>query len=259
MKLLCLVLLAAFAAMVANGDACTDQYLLTGTSPSKVLSTAAINSLLVEHNRARLGVSPQAKTMPMLQWNQVLADFAQEYMDTCVGMVHSSNAMRSNASRFGWSYVGENLAAGSGSTYLALTGGFYSAKAWNDEVTDWTYPSTCASGKACGHYTQNIWAATTHVGCGYARCESLTFKNYWSCVYGPGGNYRGVAPYDNDVSGGAASCTGTGVPAPVIPTAAPTTAAASNAATTVAATNAATAVSARSVDCIVLFLSLFLF
>lgn len=180
----------------AFGQNC-NSYLLNvnSPSPSPILSVAAINGILTEHNRARRNVNPIALEMPMLQWDQTLANFAQEYMDTCVGLVHSSGTVRSNRTRFGYSYVGENLAAGTSTRYTPPTGGEVSTAAWNAEVADWTYPDTCRAGGVCGHYTQNIWASTTHVGCGYARCDSQPYRNYWSCVYGPGGNYRGQAPY----------------------------------------------------------------
>ena len=193
-----LAVVVALYATLALSDACDDSYLLptNSASPSTVLSVAAINGILTEHNNARRNVQPPAQVMPMLRWNQTLADFAQEYMDTCVGIVHSSNAQRTNPSRFGFSYVGENLAAGGSSAYLVTTGGAQSTRAWNSEITDYTYANnSCRPNRACGHYTQNIWATTTHVGCGYARCESLPFKNYWSCVYGPGGNFVGQKPY----------------------------------------------------------------
>ena len=204
-----LLMAAVFTIRHVNGDACDDSYLLSASapSPSSVLSVAAINGILTEHNRARRNVQPAAQVMPMLRWNQTLADFAQEYMNTCVGLVHSSSSTRQNPTRFGWSYIGENLAAGSSSAYLVATGGQVSTAAWNAEIVDYHYGNnSCNPGRACGHYTQNIWATTTHVGCGYTRCESLTYKNYWSCVYGPGGNYVGQKPYVQATGSVVAAC-----------------------------------------------------
>jgi uncharacterized protein YkwD len=200
-----------------------DSYLLAAdaASPSTVLSVEAINSILVEHNNARRSVSPAAAEMPMLQWDQTLANFAQEYMDGCPGLVHSSSSVRSNPTRFNFSYVGENLAAGTSSGYGVSTGGQRSTAAWNGELSDWTYPRTCSG--VCGHYTQVIWAATTHVGCGYKYCANERYRNYWSCVYGPGGNYNGQNPYvQASASAGTAACQVTSsspalTPAPIGP------------------------------------------
>jgi hypothetical protein len=36
-----------------------------------------------------------------------------------------------------------------------------------------------------GHFTQVVWRATTHVGCGTASCTGLVL---WVCNYDPPGN-----------------------------------------------------------------------
>jgi pathogenesis-related protein 1 len=187
---------------------CTDFFLLTGnTSPSPgQLDVRTINAILTEHNRARRNVFPWASDMPMLQWSPKLAGFAQEYQDTCPHgqtLTHSSGFLRTNATRFGFTYVGENLAAGPGDNYLpTLGGGALAAQSWTQDAADYTYgafngESTCVTGKVCSHYTQIIWAGTTHVGCGYKRCENLPLKNYWGCVYGQAGNTPGQYPYNS--------------------------------------------------------------
>ena len=180
----------AIAATPAQA-ACDDASYMLSTdeaSPSTVLTVAAINAILKEHNDARRAVSPAPETMPMLQWDQKLADLAQGYMDTCPGLKHNGDRKAD-----GYTYVGENLAAGSSSKYGVDEGGGKSTAAWNAELSEWTYPKTCTG--VCGHYTQVVWAKTTHVGCGYKYCASETYKNYWACNYGPGGNYNGEAPW----------------------------------------------------------------
>ena len=149
------------------------------------------------HNAIRASVpSPQPvpdPPLPVLVWNQELADFAQSHADTCV-YAHSDNTMRTNA--FG-EWVGENIAANTGPGYdpYSIT------DLWASEAADYDYASdSCADGKQCGHYTQIAWRETTQIGCARANCPTLTNTSfidaeYWVCEYMPGGNYIGERPY----------------------------------------------------------------
>lgn len=248
MKSLCVVvilLLTVVKEMTTVGGTsppeCVGNNFLSGESPSSVLTTDAINDILDQHNKARQDVNPPAKVMPMLKWNQKLADHAQKWIDDCPfpnggNLAHSSSSSRKNVAGYG--YVGENLACGYGGTrYNVDNGGATSTKAWNDEVADWKYApigkdKACRNGGtscAVGHYTQDIWAKTLEVGCGYKYCGSLKYKNYWVCLYGPGGNYRNQYPYVSAGNGTAAPkiCPPTTpappTPAPPVTTEAPPT------------------------------------
>ena len=104
-------------------------------------------------------------------------------------------------------------------------------QSWYDEVSDYTFDTgACTPGKMCGHYTQVVWADTTTLGCGTARCSSATDAgvaldgndvNILVCNYAPPGNVGSQQPYvpgetcaacSSSCSGGlcttdAASCT----------------------------------------------------
>jgi pathogenesis-related protein 1 len=54
------------------------------------------------------------------------------------------------------------------------------------------YGSNSCSG-VCGHYTQQVWATTTDLGCALKACPGGSYMV--SCEYGPGGNYQGQRPY----------------------------------------------------------------
>lgn len=168
---------------------------------SSPLTVAMVNEILRLHNEARYNTTPTASVMPPLQWSDDLASGAQGYLDACPGFQHSTQAYRQN--KFGFAYIGENLAAG-----MRLdSGGFATAsRMWIDERKWWTYTAptctgsdvcgTCTAdasiGQSCGHYTQAIWSRSTHIGCGYKKCN--TFEIY-DCWYGPGGNIVRQGPF----------------------------------------------------------------
>ena len=63
---------------------------------------------------------------------------------------------------------------------------------WAAEASDYNHPTNTCSG-ICGHYTQIVWAATQHLGCGYRQCDGG--GEIWVCNYDPRGNYYGQSPY----------------------------------------------------------------
>ena len=79
-------------------------------------------------------------------WSDELAQVAQDYAEVCV-FDHNSDRVSQQEE---FSYVGENLAAGSGDADYAQF-----VKNWYAEVEDYNYNSnTCDD--VCGHYTQVI-------------------------------------------------------------------------------------------------------
>jgi len=96
----------------------------------------------------------------------------------------------------GGQFVGQNLAIGYRDVSAAIS-------AWNNEKKFYDLCThTCAAprGKSCGHYTQVVWAETTHVGCGQKRCTDgpNSGKTITVCNYFPGGNLKGSRPYKLD-------------------------------------------------------------
>ncbi len=65
---------------------------------------------------------------------------------------------------------------------------------WASEVEFYDYDTNkCDRGKACGHYTQVVWADTAVVGCGKGSCDNGAV--IWACRYDPPGNWVGEKPY----------------------------------------------------------------
>ena len=131
------------------------------------------------HNRIRaeVGVDP-------LVWNAELATLAAGFVADCA-FEHSTSTERRD--KAGFSYIGENL---------YMSGGFKPtgeqvSDSWASEEADYNYANNSCAG-VCGHYTQQVWATTTDLGCAIKQCGNGYIV---SCEYGPGGNITGQRPY----------------------------------------------------------------
>lgn len=162
------------------------------------------------------GDHPVATNMQRLQWDENLAAVASNYADNC-NYSHNGNRTDEYASLLAnppsGLYVGENIYASSVSpsafSYIWSGDNYGIAGAeisWSSESANWVYGSTynnssCPGGdNVCGHYTQNVWARTTKVGCGYYNCTSgLTnasnMKTFVVCNFETGGNYSDRSVY----------------------------------------------------------------
>lgn len=169
--------------------------------------------LLDHHNKIRSNVAtgsvsgsdgklPEASNMNILIWHDGLAQIAQGWadklVDDCGSMSHNPNRESDD-----FSYVGENLywratsAAAPEDADVMETASI----SWYNEVENFykntvdSFSSQGGSG-VIGHFTQQIWADTTHIGCGYA-VYSDTYPNsyYVVCNYGVGGNIRNQPIY----------------------------------------------------------------
>ena len=142
--------------------------------------------MLAVHNAVRDGLG-----LPPLGWSSLLETTAQDWVDHLA--LHNGCTMKHSG-------PGENLFWASplrwpdGRTQPQLVSPEQVARAWASEHTDYDYASnTCRTGRQCGHYTQMVWRATTHVGCAYRICGNDA--QVWACHYRPVGNYVGQRPY----------------------------------------------------------------
>jgi len=173
-----------------------------GNAPSTTSSAnsnepADFSGTVAAHNAWRSQVK-----VADLQWSDSLAEYAQNWANNLkfrgCEMAHNPNNQN----------YGENIYWSMEMSSTPKQVPKQVVDAWGSEIADYDYASnTCVSGKQCGHYTQVVWANTTHVGCGKATCVSqllnITLNNYysvrsetvWVCNYNPPGNYNGEKPY----------------------------------------------------------------
>lgn len=151
-----------------------------------------LTGITAAHNTVRAMVDTSTP-LPALVWSPELAAHATAWAEMCEdndapqGLVdHSSSGYRSNVA--GFSYVGENIFASGAAPASAQQ----AVQTWAAEKSNFTYPNGCSG--ICGHYTQVVWRASTHLGCANVTCNGLQYPGVILCMYGPGGN-NGGAPY----------------------------------------------------------------
>ncbi len=152
-------------------------------------NTPEIDAFLKVHNDARAAVC--AGIAP-LRWSAKLAADAQIWADELKernsGLTHRN--LNVPPSSIEYRTYGENLYRGStqGNASPAKA-----AEAWLSERKDYEN----STGRETGHYTQMVWANTTHTGFGIAIASDG--KVYVVGVYDPPGNYGGEKPYTTPV------------------------------------------------------------
>ncbi|CAI9730330.1 uncharacterized protein LOC115217114 isoform X4 [Octopus vulgaris] len=135
-------------------------------------------NILKLHNNYRKNVDPPACNMIKLYWDDDLAYVAQKWADNCE-FDHDKGNKRRVPGKFS---VGQNLAQGHTDWEAAIKG-------WYSEVKDFQYGVNTQNTVAVGHYTQIVWASSTRIGCGYAKCSNI--RTFYVCNYGPAGNLIG--------------------------------------------------------------------
>lgn len=184
------VVLSAFTlalASVALGACGSDATSTTGdgAETSAEPTDPALAGVLSAHNEVRAAASPApGKPLGKLAWSTEDAAVAKAYAEKCTFEHNRDRGDR-----------GENLYAATGSSTISDV-----VKSWAAEAASYDYASNKCSG-TCGHYTQLVWGATTHVGCAVKDCTTNSpfggkgAWQIWVCDYSPPGNYVGEKPY----------------------------------------------------------------
>ncbi|KAI0735246.1 CAP domain-containing protein [Earliella scabrosa] len=144
-----------------------------GSGNSGATPQSDIDQYLQAHNSVRSQHGAAA-----LSWSDDLAAKAQEWANNCV-FQHSGGKLGK---------FGENLAAGTGSSYGIIP----AVKSWTDEVVDYNPSNPQAS-----HFTQVVWKGTQQVGCAVQSCNGIFAASfgpakYFVCEYFPQGNIIGA-------------------------------------------------------------------
>ncbi|KAG7483491.1 C-type lectin domain family 18 member A-like [Solea senegalensis] len=151
--------------------------------------------IVAQHNRLRSRVKPTAANMRKMEWDEQLASLAKEWAASC----HTNHSHQLNSSTFthiGWNSRLNPHGVASFSDVI---------DSWFEEGKDFVYSSgQCRQNATCQHYTQLVWATSSHIGCANQLC--LKEGNLWEiyvCAYYPGGNWeangRLVTPYKQGV------------------------------------------------------------
>ncbi|MEM7059768.1 MAG: CAP domain-containing protein [Pseudomonadota bacterium] len=159
--------LAIACAPQSNTSSTAETAAPTPAAGIQVADAGPMAGVLALHNRLRA-----QHCVPALAWSDRLAQTAQAWADRCV-FEHSNGNL------------GENLASGTAGAFSPES----HVQSWYDEISSYDFATgQSRDGQAVGHFTQVIWAETTQVGCGWARCGG---EEMLVCNYAPAGNFIG--------------------------------------------------------------------
>ncbi|XP_045722322.1 GLIPR1-like protein 1 [Mirounga angustirostris] len=148
------------------------------------------------HNEMRSKVWPPAADMKYMTWDDGLAKVAKAWANKC-RFEHNSCLSISYRCHPTFQFVGENIWLGG----LSIFSPKFTVVAWFNETEFYDY-NTLSCSKACGHYTQVVWANSYKVGCAVTMCPKLGgFETaIFICNYGPSGNFPNKPPYTKGVA-----------------------------------------------------------
>ncbi|XP_075719937.1 allurin-like isoform X2 [Rhinoderma darwinii] len=146
------------------------------------------------HNTIRRNVNPPAADMQKMVWNEEVAANAENVAALCsLQHSHVSNRFIYKPSLCS---CGENLyVSSSESSWNTII------HKWAKEKEDFTYGKG-NDGYSTGHYTQVVWAESTQIGCGAAKCDTSGYQfpiYLMVCHYCPAGNEnkKMATPYES--------------------------------------------------------------
>uniref|UniRef100_A0A8D2ZFZ8 C-type lectin domain-containing protein n=1 Tax=Scophthalmus maximus TaxID=52904 RepID=A0A8D2ZFZ8_SCOMX len=154
------------------------------------LGVKEYSQIVAQHNRLRSRVKPMAANMQKMEWDEELALVASEMAASCD--TGPSPQRSSTFTHIGWNR--RLLPHGVASFSEAID-------SWFEEGKDFLYLSgRCGENATCQHYTQLVWATSSHVGCASQLCHRGGDPwEIFACAYSPGGNWevngRLVLPY----------------------------------------------------------------
>ncbi|XP_071345867.1 C-type lectin domain family 18 member A-like [Trachinotus anak] len=154
------------------------------------LGVKECSQIVAQHNRLRSRVKPMAANMQKMEWDEKLALLAKERAASC--HTDPSPQHSSTFSLIGWNTHLSARGVASFSDIIA---------SWFEEGKDFLYLSgQCRENTSCQHYTQLVWATSSHVGCASQLCQrGGDLWDIFICAYYPGGNWevngRLVIPY----------------------------------------------------------------
>ena len=170
--------------------------------------------ILEAHNRLRSQVAqgqvagqPGAQNMQELQWDEELAQTAQQWANQCIfehdparntrtfvcfspiflSIVSTYRLLLTYMCLFSERFImGQNLAIVWSTAPLQNYVTFSSRiQNWFNEVQKYAWGSRWSA--KTGHYSQLVWGDTNLVGCGYSYYQDgRRFNKLWVCNYGPG-------------------------------------------------------------------------
>lgn len=151
---------------------------------SQLVTNEEQQEIVKKHNNVRSGVNPAAANMMKMHYDKTLETEAQIWTEQCK-LSHDHSYKRFLPGRY---YVGQNIATSKEAMTWAKV-----IDLWDSEKSKFRYGSKKNELGDVGHYTQLVWATTSLVGCGMAKCGNVF---YYVCNYGPSGNVNSIdKPY----------------------------------------------------------------
>ncbi|XP_036154863.1 GLIPR1-like protein 1 [Myotis myotis] len=173
-------------------------YLVTNQTPTipSIEDKSFIEDCVTAHNEMRRTVQPPAANMKYMSWDEGLAKTAKAWANKCNYQPNTCSEKPYQCHPT-FKYVGENIWLGGSYQFKPE----FAIGLWCNEKMIYNY-STLHCSKACGHYTQVVWADSYKVGCAMTICPQLqgAATAIFVCDYGPLGNHAGARPYTEGAS-----------------------------------------------------------